>query len=144
MYSEELVKGKLNQISYHSILQHHVIPSGMHLVGQGFVLMQVNDLKHTSKLCQRYIKSKEEKYILQLLSWPAQSADLNPIELVWDKLEQKVRAKQPTSAAHLWQLLLESWEDLSSVYLQSLEEKMPRICEAVIVVKGVFLCFICI
>ena len=45
------VKGKLNQISYHSILQHHMISSGMWLVGQGFVLMQDNNSKHTSKLC---------------------------------------------------------------------------------------------
>ena len=41
------------------------------------------------------------------MSWPAQSADLNPIELQWNELELKVRAKQPTSAAHLWQLLME-------------------------------------
>ena len=45
------MKGKLNQIGYHSKLQHHAIPSGMQLMGQGFVLMQDNDLKHTSKLC---------------------------------------------------------------------------------------------
>ena len=49
------VKGKLNQTSYHSILLYYTIPSGMRLVGQGFVLMQDNDPKHTSKLCQRYI-----------------------------------------------------------------------------------------
>ena len=47
-----------------------------------------------------------------------QSADLKPIELVWDELEQKVKAKQPTSAADLWQILQESWAELSLVYLQ--------------------------
>ena len=62
------VKGKLNLTGYHSILQHHTIPSGTQHVGQGFVLMQDNDTKHTSKLYQRYIKSKEEQHILQLLS----------------------------------------------------------------------------
>ena len=54
------------------------------------------------------------------MSWLAQSADINPIELVWDELVQKVRAKQPTSATHFWQLLQKSWVELSSVYLQSL------------------------
>ena len=45
---------------YHSILQHHAIPSGIQLVNQGFVLMQDNDPRHTDKFSQRYIKSKEE------------------------------------------------------------------------------------
>ena len=64
------------------------------------------------------------------MSWPAQSADVNPIELVLDKLYRKVRAKQLSSATHIW-------EDLSLVYLLSLREKMLRICEAVIVPKRV-------
>ena len=116
-------------------LQHHTIPYRTQLVGQGFILMQDNDPKHTSKLCQMYFKSKEEQHILQLMSWPAQSADLNPIELVWDELDWKVKAKQPTSATHLWQLLQESWAELSSVCIQSLMERMQRICEAVIAAK---------
>ncbi|XP_070769960.1 protocadherin beta-18-like [Enoplosus armatus] len=32
------VRGTLNQNGYHSILQCHAVPSGMHLVGQGFIL----------------------------------------------------------------------------------------------------------
>ena len=68
-----LVKGKMNHTGYHSILQHHVIPSGTHLEGQGFISIQDNDPNHTSKLCQRYIKSKEEEHVLQLISWSAQS-----------------------------------------------------------------------
>ena len=57
------VKGKFNQTGYHSKLQHHAIPSGTQLVGQGLVLMLDNDPKHTSKLSQRYIKIKEEHRI---------------------------------------------------------------------------------
>ena len=45
------MKGKLNQTGNHSILQHHTIPPGTRLVDQGFILMQHNDPKHTSKLC---------------------------------------------------------------------------------------------
>ena len=45
------MKGKLNQTSYHSILQNHAIPSVTQLVGrQGFAHMQDNDPRHTSKL----------------------------------------------------------------------------------------------
>ena len=62
--------------------------------------------------------------------------DLNPIELVWDELDWIVRVKQPTSAAHLWQLLQGSWTESSSFYLKSLVERMLRICEEVIEAKG--------
>ena len=31
------VTGTLNQKGYHSILQRHAIPSGLRLVGQGFI-----------------------------------------------------------------------------------------------------------
>ena len=100
------IKGKLNQTGYHSIRKHHLILSRIRrLVDQGLVLIQDDDPKYTSKLCQKYIKSKEE---LQLMSWPAQSTDLNPIELVCDEIDRKVRAKQPASAVHLRQLLEES------------------------------------
>ena len=51
--------------------------------------MQDNNTNLTSKLFQRDIKSREEQYVLQLMSCPAKSVDLNPIEQVWDELVQK-------------------------------------------------------
>ena len=82
------MKDKLSQTGYHSILQHHVIPSGTRLVGQGFLFMQDNDPKHTSK-----------QHVLQVVSWPARSADF---ELEWDELDREVKTKRATNTAHLW------------------------------------------
>ena len=76
-----------------------MISSGMLLVDQEFVFMQDNDLEPTSKHCQRHIKSKDEQHVLQLMSWPVQSVDLNPIDLTGMNLT-KTRDKQHTSAAH--------------------------------------------
>ena len=66
------------------------------------------------------------------MEWPAQSPDLNPIELVWDELDRRVKAKQPTSATHLWELLQQCWEELSEQYLISIEERMPRVYSGVL------------
>lgn len=71
----------------------------------GFVHIQDNNQKHISKRCQMYIKSKKKQHVLQLIYWPEQLANLNPIELVWDELDQKVGVKQPTSAANLRRIL---------------------------------------
>ena len=67
------VTGTLNQKGDHSILQRHAIPSGLRLVGQGFILQQDNDPKHTSRLCQNYLQRKEQDGGLQIMEWPAVS-----------------------------------------------------------------------
>ena len=126
-------KGRLNQTGYHSIRQHHVMPTGMGLVSQGFLLMY--EPNHANKLCQRYIKSKEEQLVFRVISWLSKSEDLNPVELVWEEPDRKVRAKKATSVVQLWHLLQESCEELSSVYFHSLVKRMPRICEAMMEAK---------
>lgn len=45
------------------------------------------------------------------MGWPAQSPELN-IKLFWDELDIIVKVKQLMSAAHLWELLQQSWKEL--------------------------------
>lgn len=130
------VTGILNQNGYHSILQRHAIPSGTRLIGDNFVLMQDNDPKHTSKLCKNYLQKKMDEKKLTVMEWPAQSPDCNPIELVWDELDRRVKKRQPSSADTLWTLLQEEWQNITGEYLLSLVERMPRVCSAVIKAKG--------
>ena len=77
----------------------------------------------------RYTTSQMSKVFShpQIFSFPL----LKVSEQVLDELERKISAKQPTTATHLWQLLQESWAELSSIHLPSLVERMPRISEAV-------------
>jgi hypothetical protein len=69
-------------------------------VGLSFVYKQDNDPKHTSRLCKGYL-TKDSDEVLHQMSWPPQSPDRNPIEMVWDEMDCRVKEKQPTSAQHM-------------------------------------------
>ncbi|CAJ0919607.1 unnamed protein product [Ranitomeya imitator] len=48
----------------------------------------------------------------------------------------RVKAKMPTSAKHLWELLQDCWKNIPGDYLLKLIKRMPRVCKAVIKAKG--------
>uniref|UniRef100_A0AAZ3PTR4 Tc1-like transposase DDE domain-containing protein n=1 Tax=Oncorhynchus tshawytscha TaxID=74940 RepID=A0AAZ3PTR4_ONCTS len=108
------IQGTLNQHGNHSILQRYTIPSDLHLVGLSFVFQQDNDTKHTSRLCKGYL-TKENDGVLHQMTWPPQSPDLNPNEMVWDELDRRVKEKQPTSAQHMLELLQDCWKSIPGV-----------------------------
>ena len=68
--------------------------------------------QHTSRLGKGYLTKKESDGELHQMTWPSQSPDLNPIEMVWDELDSRVKEKQPTSAQHLWKLLQDYWKSI--------------------------------
>ncbi|CDQ78334.1 unnamed protein product [Oncorhynchus mykiss] len=55
---------------------------------------------------------KESDGLLHQMTWPPQSPDLNPIEMVWDELDCRVKEKQPTCAQHIWELLQDCWKSI--------------------------------
>lgn len=46
--------------------------------------------------------TKKEAGVLDVMEWPPQSPDLNPIELLWEELDRRVRDLKPTSLPNLW------------------------------------------
>ncbi|XP_070972454.1 gephyrin-like isoform X1 [Oncorhynchus clarkii lewisi] len=46
------------------------------------------------------------------MTWLPQSPDLNPIEMVWDESDRRVKEKQPTSTPHMWELLQDCWKSI--------------------------------
>ncbi|XP_073535528.1 uncharacterized protein [Phyllobates terribilis] len=93
-----------------------------------------------SRLCKGYLTKKESDGVLRQMTWPPPSPDLNPIEMVWGELDCRVKAKGPTSAKHLWELLQDCWKTISGDYLLKLIKRIPRVCKAVIKAKVLPFC----
>lgn len=56
--------------NYKNILIRNAIPSGVRLIGRGFILQQDNDLKHSSRLCRKYLENKEADGVIVNMVWP--------------------------------------------------------------------------
>ena len=102
----------MDKKQYHSILHRRAIPSGKQLCGRGFTLLQDNDPKHSSNLCKKYLKKKERQGELQLMEFPPQSPDVNPIENLWDHLKREKMRHTVTSKDMLWAVLSQCWNNI--------------------------------
>ncbi|KAG1578082.1 hypothetical protein G6F48_012220 [Rhizopus delemar] len=69
-----------------------------------------NDPKHTSKLVKEYLKVQS----YNILEWPAQSPDLNPIENMWSLLKRRLNDYEtaPKGMNELYERVTKVWYDL--------------------------------
>ena len=79
-----------------------------------------------SRLCKGYLTKKESDGVLH------QITDLNPIEMVWDGLNRRVKEKQLSICGN-------SFKTVGKAFQVKLVESMPRVCKAVIKSKGGYL-----
>jgi hypothetical protein len=68
--------------------------------------------QHTSRVFKGYLTNNESDGVLHQMTWPQQSSDLNPIKMVWDELDLRVKEKQPTNVQHMWELLQDCWKSI--------------------------------
>jgi transposase len=140
----EKINGIMKKEQYKQILQENAVPSGLNLIGHGFIFQQDNDhkyaiyLKHSSKLCRGYVENKEMEGVSKNMVWPPQSPDLNPIELLWEELDSNVRSRCPSSQEIMWNALNEIWNTISQETIDKLIARMPKLVKAVIKCKGEF------
>ena len=72
-----VIEGMMDGAKYREILEGNLFQSFRDLrLGQRFTFQQDNDLKHTAIATLECFKGKH----LNVLEWPSQSPDFNPIE----------------------------------------------------------------
>jgi transposase len=107
----------MNGERYQQVLEDHLLPfMEMHRCSH---FLQDGAPCHASKR----IKDKP----FEVIDWPGNSPDLNPIENAWNFMKNKLSNKDISSIPKLKEALLKMWtQDISRDYLASLSNSMPK------------------
>ena len=91
------IEGKMNAAMYRDILDN-LLQTGLDLrLGRRFIFQQDNDPKRTAKITKEWLRDNS----VNVLEWPSQSPDLNPIEHLWRDLKMAVHRRSPSNLTEL-------------------------------------------
>ncbi|KAJ7344505.1 hypothetical protein JRQ81_000455 [Phrynocephalus forsythii] len=106
------IKSRVNAAVYQDILEYFMLPSADELYGAAdFIFRQDLAPAHTAKSTKTWFND----HGVTVLDWPANSPDLNPMEIVWGIAKRKMRDMRPNNAEELKAAIEASW---SSITLQ--------------------------
>ena len=98
------------------------------------VFQHDNNSKHMAQLIQQWL----EDYKIEILSWPAQSPDLNPIEHLWSDVKRRLYnlSKKITNKEYLQNQLEKIWNSIEyEIVINLIITMLERIAD-VIKAKG--------
>jgi len=114
----------MNAEFYVGILhQHH--SEIRRMLGRRWRFQQDNDPKHTSRIAKKFL----DETFPEVLDWPANSPDLNPIGSI---VKHNVEKRIPTSISELNQYLVDEWEKIPNSMLSNLVSSMNHRCQMII------------
>ncbi len=130
------IEGIMDKEVFVEILENHLQDS-LEYYGKNsadIIFQQDNDSKHNANMAKAWFKEHK----MEVLSWPAQSPDLNSIEHLWTHLKLKLGEYQepPKGVLELWKRMDKEWNKIDSGVCQNLIESMLRRIAAVIKAKG--------
>ena len=76
------IEGRLTRERYVDIQRHHAVSSGMRLIGHNFILQQTMTRNIVPEWQKIILNEIAEEGVLELMTWPPQSPDLNIIEQI--------------------------------------------------------------
>ena len=125
-----MFNGIMTATRYSDILSASLVPFLKGKYPHGHRLYQDNDPKHTSKYVQRF-------FVANRIQWwksPAESPDLNPIELLWGSMKTFIRDKiKPKNLGQLKDGIRKYWTavtpEVCTRYIDHLQKVMPVVVQ---------------
>jgi hypothetical protein len=127
----KLVEGTLNAERYLLLLKGHILPF-MKQQGVPIVLQQDNAPLHVAK---SVLKLFETDWV-EVMVWPAQSPDLNPVKNLWRMIKASLMTSRVSNRTQLFSAVDLIYTTNSIVYSLDLVKSMPSRVAAVIANNG--------
>ena len=127
-----ICEGIMNTEKYIEVLQKRLVPY-IDELNNDVIYQQDGAPCHTSKNSLKWIR----EHNIEVLEWPGNSPDLNPIENLWQVVKSKVAKLHPRTKPELIAAVLKVWyHQIPQSLLEKLSLSMPRRIQAVIDNKG--------
>jgi hypothetical protein len=126
--------GTINKESY----CEHTVPviHGWVRMNPGMQLMQDGAPGHSAE----YTLNELQERGVTVITWPAYSPDLNPIETLWNRIKNELQEKYPEKMSYdqLRAAVKAIWDAIPDDDVRDLIRTMRQRCEAVIAANGLF------
>jgi len=128
----EFPVGSINSEKYISVVSTSLIPFLKKRVNGQMIFQQENAPCHKSRVALGFFDENN----VNLLEWPANSPDLNPIENLWSIIKRRVAKRSAKNRDELQNFIIEEWRGIDAEILKNLIDSMPRRLQLVIEKNG--------
>ena len=129
------IQGTVDQHLYIKILREELQETIKYFdLNPKIIFQQDNASCHKASMVSNWLKSQP----FDVLQWPAQSPDLNPIETLWAIIKCQLNEYEtpPSGLLELWDHIEHIWNEISPDTCRKLIESMPKRIEAVLKARG--------
>ena len=129
-----VVHRAMNRHRYIQILRNQMLPWATGLFGRNFVYAQDNAPPHTARDTAAFLDQQG----VEVMDWPAQSLDMNPMEHIWDQMPVWIwdMDDPPSTVAELNNAVCQAWVAVQPGRVRTLVESMPRRVRALLAARG--------